>query len=48
MDWIDLAQYKNQWQALVNTDNEPLVSINCSEVLERTHNHQLLKMGSAP
>jgi hypothetical protein len=33
MDSIDLAQNKGLWWVLVN-DNEPLVSINCLEVLE--------------
>jgi hypothetical protein len=27
MDWIHLAQDRDQWQALVNTVNEPLGSI---------------------
>jgi hypothetical protein len=36
MDWIDLAQDRDQWRALV------------LEVLEWLHNWQLLKNGSAP
>jgi hypothetical protein len=33
MDWIDLAQDRDQWGALVNT-NEPAVSIKYWEILE--------------
>jgi hypothetical protein len=33
-DWIDLAQVRDQWRALVNTVNEPPGSIKCWEVLE--------------
>jgi hypothetical protein len=33
MDWIDLAQDRDQWRTLVNT-GEPTGSINCWEVLE--------------
>jgi hypothetical protein len=29
MDWIDLARYRGQWRALVNSD-----SIKCWEILE--------------
>jgi hypothetical protein len=38
MDWIDLAQDRNQWRALAKL----------WEVLEWLHNWQLLKKGSAP
>jgi hypothetical protein len=37
MDWIDLAQDRDQWAALVNW-----------EFLEYLHNWQLLKKGSVP
>jgi len=33
MDWIDVAQERDRWRALVNAVNEPLVSINCGEFL---------------
>jgi hypothetical protein len=46
MDWIDLAQDRNQWRALVST--VPSGSIKCWQVLEWLHNWQLLKNGSAP
>jgi hypothetical protein len=41
MDWIDLAQDRDQWMALVNT-------VKCWEVLQWLHNWRLLKKGSAP
>jgi hypothetical protein len=36
MDWIDQAQDRDQWRALVNTVmiNEPSGSIKCWEILE--------------
>jgi hypothetical protein len=34
MDWIHLAQDRDQWRALVNNGNEPSGSIKCWEVLE--------------
>jgi hypothetical protein len=34
VDWIDLAEDRDHWRALVNTGNEPSCSINCWEVLE--------------
>jgi hypothetical protein len=40
VDWIDMAQDRDQWRALVNTV--------CWGVLEGLHNWQLLKKGSAP
>jgi hypothetical protein len=47
VDWIDLAQDRDQWRGLVNTD-EPSGSTKCWEVLEWLHNWQLLKKCSAP
>jgi hypothetical protein len=34
MDWIYLAQDKDQWRTLVNTVMNPSGSIKCWEVLE--------------
>jgi hypothetical protein len=49
MDWIDLAQDKGEWKALVNTVmNELSGSTKCSEFFEWLHNWQLLKKSSAP
>jgi hypothetical protein len=31
--WIDLAQDKDQWRALVNTVNDPTDSIKCLKAL---------------
>jgi hypothetical protein len=47
VDWIDVAQDRDQWRALVNTI-EPSGSIKCWEVLEWLHSWRLLKKGSAP
>jgi hypothetical protein len=39
MDWIRLAQDRDQWKALVKAViYKPLVSIKCLEVLEWLHN----------
>jgi hypothetical protein len=46
MDWIDLAQGRDQWKALVN-DKESSGSIKYWEVLEWLYNWQLLNEGSA-
>jgi hypothetical protein len=35
MDWIYLTQDRDQWRALMNT-NEPSSSIKCWKVLEKT------------
>jgi hypothetical protein len=43
MDWIDLAQDREQWRALVNM---PMSFIKCWEVLEWLCNWRLLKKGS--
>jgi hypothetical protein len=47
MDWIDLAQDRDQWRAREHGD-EPSGSLKCWEVCEWLHNWQLLRKGSAP
>jgi hypothetical protein len=47
VDWIDMAQDRDQWRTLVN-GNKHSGSRKCWEVLEGLHNWQLLKKGSAP
>jgi hypothetical protein len=34
VDWIDLAQDRDQWRTLVNIVKEPSGSIRCWEILE--------------
>jgi hypothetical protein len=49
MDWIDLAQDRDQWKAPVNTVmDEPLGFIKCWEVLEWLRDWRLLEKGSTP
>jgi hypothetical protein len=48
MDWIDLAQDRDQLRGSCEHGNEPSGSIKCWEVLEQLHNWQLFKKGSAP
>jgi hypothetical protein len=45
IDWIDLAQDRDQWKALVNTVRG---SIKCWKILEELRNWPILKKGSAP
>jgi hypothetical protein len=45
MDWIDLAQAKDQWKACEH-GNEPSGSVKCREIVEWLHNWRLLKKGS--
>jgi hypothetical protein len=47
MEWIDLAQDRDQWRALVNTVMNLEGSIKYLEVLEQEHNWRLPK-DSAP
>jgi hypothetical protein len=47
VDWMDMAQDRDQWRALMNTVLNLRVS-KCWEVLEGLHNWQLLKKGSPP
>jgi hypothetical protein len=46
MDWIDLAQDRDQWMAPF--DDELSCSLKFWEVPEWLHNWQLIKKGSAP
>jgi hypothetical protein len=48
VDWIDVAQDRNQCRSLVNTVMNLRVPIKCWEVLEWLLNWRLLKKGSAP
>jgi len=34
MDWIELAQGRNRWRALVTVGNEPSGSLKCGEFLD--------------
>jgi hypothetical protein len=45
MDWIDVAQDRDQWKVLIDT---VMNFIKCWEVFEGLHNWELLKKGSAP
>jgi hypothetical protein len=47
VDWIDLAQDRDQWSALVNTLMNLRVPKECWEVLEWQHNWRPLKKGSS-
>jgi hypothetical protein len=48
MDWIDLAEDRDQRSASVNTVMNFRSFIKCWEVPEWLHNWLLLKKGSAP
>jgi hypothetical protein len=48
VDWMEVAQDRDQWRVLVNTVMNLLVPCNCWEFPERLHNWQLLRKGSAP
>jgi hypothetical protein len=46
MEWIDVAQDRDQWRALVNTVMKLRVPKRW-EILEKLHNWQFLKKASA-
>jgi hypothetical protein len=48
MDWIDLAQHRDRWRALVKTVMNLRVPYNAGLFLEWLRNWQLLKKRSAP
>jgi hypothetical protein len=38
VDWMDMAQDRDQWRVLVNTVYEPSGSVICWEVMKGLHN----------
>jgi hypothetical protein len=48
MDWIDLAEDRDQWQDLVNTVMNLRVPQNVGKSLRSLRNWRLLKKGSTP
>jgi hypothetical protein len=48
MDWIDLAQDRHKWRALVNTVINIEAPSNAGKIPEWLYNWKLLRKGSAP
>jgi hypothetical protein len=48
VDWIDLAQDRYSWRALMNSGDEPLGSIKCWESTKWLYNLWSLEWYSAP
>jgi hypothetical protein len=48
MDWIHLAQNRDQMEGSCERDNEPSSSIKCWEILKYLSDWWLLKKDSAP
>jgi hypothetical protein len=48
VDWMYMAQGRDQWRVLCEPGIKPSGSIKCWEVLEVLYNWRLLKKGSAP
>jgi hypothetical protein len=48
VDWIHLAQDRNEWRAVVYTVMNRRVSIKGREFLNQTNDYQLLKKDSYP
>jgi hypothetical protein len=48
VNWVDMAQDREQWKGSCEHDIEHSVSMKCWEVLEWLHNYWLLKKFSPP
>jgi hypothetical protein len=47
-DWIELAQDRDRWRALVKFDNEPAGPIKCGEFLDWLRTTKFLEKEAAP